>query len=122
MRMSLFAVALVLSVASTADSNPPPPATPTTTTEATPALPPTTTTTPPSKPSAPSAASKWKLLVLDATAPDIEKSQAETITSYIASRAARFSTLQVLTASDLRDLVKLESDKQAAGCDEENKS
>src|ERR1043166_587870 len=100
----VLALALVLS---TVDDAPTTPATPAPTPPA-----PATTTKP----------AKWKLLVLDATAPDLEKSQADTLTSYIASRAARFPSLQVLSAGDLREMVTVEATKQASGCDEDNKS
>ena len=70
----------------------------------------------------PSTQAKHKLLVLDVAAPEVGKSQAATLTSLLASRAARFPSLDVMTTADLRDLAKLEADKAEAGCDETNAS
>ncbi len=61
---------------------------------------------------------RWKLLVLDVNAPDLEESQAETLTTFIAARAARFPTLDVTSATDIRDMAALEADKQQMGCDQ----
>lgn len=61
-----------------------------------------------------------RLLVLDATGSDLEKSQAETLTAFLASRAARFSTLEVISSADLRDLVALQAEKQSIGCTEDS--
>ncbi len=61
---------------------------------------------------------RWKLLVLDVNAPDLEKSQAETLTTFIAARAARFPALDVTSATDIRDMAALEADKQQMGCDQ----
>ena len=68
---------------------------------------------------------RWKLLVLDvasADPADVNKGQGETLSSYIAGRAARFASLEVVSSADLRDLAKLEGEKQAAGCDEASAS
>jgi hypothetical protein len=66
---------------------------------------------------------KHKLLVLDVKAPDasiISKTEADTLTNVITTRASRFSSLQVLSSSDLRDLANVAADK--ASCDAESAS
>jgi hypothetical protein len=70
------------------------------------------------------AAKKIKLLVLDvkvANPDDIDAGAAETLTQFIAARAARFP-IEVAAMADLRDLVELEGQKQAAGCDTSSSS
>lgn len=62
---------------------------------------------------------RLKLLVLDvksASADDIDAGQVETLTAYLAARAARFD-LEVVSSSDIRERIEIEGDKQAIGCD-----
>lgn len=64
------------------------------------------------------------LLVLDVTVAspdDIDKGAAETLAQLLAARAARFP-IKVMSQADIRDLVELEGDKQAAGCDQSSAS
>lgn len=70
------------------------------------------------------APKKLKLLVLDvkvANPEDIDPGAAETLTQFVAARAARFP-IEVAAMSDLRDMVELEGQKQAAGCDTSSSS
>ena len=77
---------------------------------------------PPAAP--PAEPKKVKLLVLDvkvANPEDIDKGAAETLTQFVAARAARFP-IEVAAMSDLRDMVELEGQKQTAGCDTSSSS
>lgn len=109
--------ALVLALALCAQA--PPPASPAPTAPTTPA--PATT----ERPAAPSEKPKRiKLLVLDAKVAnpeEIDAGQAETLTQFVASRAARFP-IDVTAMADVRDLIALEGQKQAAGCDTSSSS
>lgn len=70
-------------------------------------------------PAAATAPRRLKLLVLDVKAAnpdDVDAGQVETLTSFIAARAARFP-FDVVSTADIRDLLELEGQKQAAGCD-----
>ena len=69
-------------------------------------------------PSAPAAAApKPTVLVLDLEAAGVSKDDAHFVTAEIARTLAEPSTVNVLTAADLRRLASLESDKQAMGCE-----
>lgn len=81
-------------------------------------------------PTAPTEASpaprepRIKLLVLDAKVAnpeEIDAGQAETLTHFVAARAARFP-IDVTAMADVRDLIALEGQKQAAGCDTSSSS
>lgn len=74
-----------------------------------PAPAPTTTT--------PSAPARPKLLVLDVKSGDLTKDQVESLTAVVAARAAKFGQVDVTSAQDVRELVQVEAEKQAAGCD-----
>lgn len=85
---------------------------------------PTTVETPTTAPGKAAEKKKLKLLVLDvkvANPEDIDAGAAETLTQFVAARAARFP-LEVAAMSDLRDLVELEGQRQAAGCDTSSSS
>lgn len=76
------------------------------------------TPTPPAEAAAQTG--RTRLLVLDTAGSDLEKSQAETLTAFLASRAARFIPLEVISSADLRDLVALQAEKQSTGCTEDS--
>ena len=62
---------------------------------------------------------RLKLLVLDVKAAnpdDVDAGQVETLTSFIAARAARFP-FDVVSSADIRDMLELEGQKQEVGCD-----
>lgn len=87
-----------------------------------PAPPPAETAAPPAE--QPSGPKKLKLLVLDvkvANPEDIDAGAADTLTQFVAAHAARFP-LEVVAMSDVRDLVELEGQKQAMGCDTSSSS
>ncbi|OGQ23886.1 MAG: hypothetical protein A2138_22105 [Deltaproteobacteria bacterium RBG_16_71_12] len=68
---------------------------------------------------APAAApQRTKLLVLDVQGAELEPAQRDTLTGTITARAARFSSLDVLSSQDLRQLADLRSDQAAAGCED----
>lgn len=67
---------------------------------------------------------KLKLLVLDvkvANPEDIDAGAADTLTQFVAAHAARFP-LEVVAMSDVRDVIELEGQKQAVGCDTSSSS
>lgn len=61
---------------------------------------------------------KATVLVLDLEAVGASKDDAHFVTAEIAKTLADAGTVEVLTATDLRRLAALESDKQAAGCEQ----
>jgi TolB-like protein len=65
------------------------------------------------------AQERQKLLILDVRAVEIEKEQADTLTAFITARAARFESLDVVSAAELRDLADLQAEKLRAGCDDD---
>jgi len=68
---------------------------------------------------APAAApQRTKLLVLDVQGAELEPAQRDTLTGTITARAPRFSSLDVLSSQDLRQLADLRSDQAAAGCED----
>lgn len=72
---------------------------------------------------APAAApQRTKLLVLDVQGAELEPAQRDTLTGTITARAARFSSLDVLSSQDLRQLADLRSDQAAAGCEDASSS
>ncbi len=61
-----------------------------------------------------------RILVLDFESPAGNTQEAEQVTNLVASVFASFDNIEVLTNQDMRALLKLESDRQAAGCDDES--
>lgn len=66
----------------------------------------------------PAVKPRTKVLVLDVKSGDLQKSEVETLTGLITAKLARYAELEVLSGQDLKRLVDLEAQKQAAGCDE----
>lgn len=61
---------------------------------------------------------RTKVLVLDVKSSDLQKSEVETLTSLITAKLARYPEIEAISGQDLKRLVDLEAQKQAAGCDE----
>lgn len=68
--------------------------------------------------SASAVVTKPTVLVLDLEAVGASRDDAHFVTAEIAKTFASAGTVEVLTATDLRRLAALESDKQAAGCEQ----
>ena len=66
----------------------------------------------------PAAAERTKVLVLDVKSADLKPSEVETLTSLITANLARYREIEAISGQDLKRLVDLEAQKQAAGCDE----
>lgn len=67
---------------------------------------------------APAAKARTKVLVLDVKSSDLQKSEVETLTGLITAKLSRYPELETISGQDLKRLVDLEAQKQAAGCDE----
>ena len=66
----------------------------------------------------PAAAARTKVLVLDVKSADLQPSEVETLTSLVTANLARYQEIEAISGQDLKRLVDLEAQKQAAGCDE----
>lgn len=90
-----------------------PPATPTPA-----ASPPATTPPATAAPAATDEDPRVKILVLDARSGDLTADQLHTLSGLLTARVARFPSANVVSSSDLREMLELEAQKQSAGCDD----
>ena len=67
-------------------------------------------------PAAP-AADKQRVLVLDLDASGVDAGQVKLINGLVTDSVARFERFEVISSADVRQLVAMEADKSAAGCD-----
>ncbi len=81
--------------------------------------PPTPPATAAAPPATDKAAARYRLLVLDLKANDVDASIVTTLQGLVATGLSQYAALDVVSGDDLKQLVQLEADRSSMGCSED---
>ena len=82
-------------------------------------IPPPEPEPPPAPPAPPPAPVRYRLLVLDLKAVDVEKAAVETLQGFVVTGLAQYKELDIVSGDDVKNLVDLQATRASMGCSED---
>lgn len=82
-------------------------------------IPPPAAPPPPPEPAKPPEPQRYRLLVLDLKAVDVDKNTVETLQGFVTTGLAYYSELDVISGADVKSMVELEANRATMGCSED---
>jgi hypothetical protein len=82
-------------------------------------IPPPTAPPPAPEPEKPPEPQRFRLLVLDLKAVDVDKNTVETLQGFVTTGLAQYQELDVISGADVKSMVELEANRATMGCSED---